>query len=440
MKEIFTLVRTLIIFGITGFTLIPCTASTDFPVSIYQIISGKNQFSGKAIVPDGSFLKATAYLLSPAQQTDFNKYPEKSNRKNLAHLSFIASGSAYHIGKIRHYLCLILSLPLLFACTRVMYKGKDNTIITARSMDWKDEIPPNLWIFPRGMERNGKVGSNSIQWTSRYGSLVVSAYDIATVDGMNEKGLVANLLWLAESQYPEFKKDGSKKGLIIAAWAQYVLDCHATVAEAVERLKQEEFVIVSENIPETDKFTTVHLSVSDPSGDNAIFEFIEGKLKIHHDPSYTVMTNSPPFDKQLAMNQYWEDIPGTIMLPGTNRATDRFVRASFYINVLPKTADIRQAIAGIFSVIRNCSVPLGISTKNEPNISSTRWRSVADQKNLVYFFETTLTPNTFWVDMTKIDFARNIPVKKLSLDDHATYAGESHEKFEDSQPFEFAGI
>ncbi len=425
MKNILTFIRTLIIFGITGWILFPlyCFAGGSAIPDWYlynqsEIISVKDKEEGlKAFSPDSlpkeSSVNARSFMLLPSDS--------------------LASSVWTYIG-------LICGLPLLFACTRVMYKGKEDTIITARSMDWKDEIPPNLWIFPRGMERNGKVGSNSIQWTSRYGSLVVSAYDIATVDGMNEKGLVANLLWLAESQYPEFKKDGSKKGLIIAAWAQYVLDCHATVAEAVERLKQEEFVIVSENIPDTDKFTTVHLSVSDPSGDNAIFEFIEGKLKIHHDPSYTVMTNSPPFDKQLAMNQYWEDIPGTIMLPGTNRATDRFVRASFYINVLPKTADIRQAIAGIFSVIRNCSVPLGISTKDEPNISSTRWRSVADQKNLVYFFETTLTPNTFWVDMKKMDFARNIPVKKLSLDDHATYAGESHEKFEDAQPFEFAGI
>jgi penicillin V acylase-like amidase (Ntn superfamily) len=30
---------------------------------------------------------------------------------------------------------------------------------------------------------------------------------------MNEKGLVANMLWLGESQYPKFDPKGSKKGL-----------------------------------------------------------------------------------------------------------------------------------------------------------------------------------------------------------------------------------
>lgn len=81
------------------------------------------------------------------------------------------------------------------------------------------------------------------------------------------------------------------------------------------------------------------------------------------------------------------------MLPGTNRAADRFVRASYYINAIPATDNTHVAVASAFSVIRNCSVPYGISSKEAPNISSTRWRTVADQKNLVYYFENVLTPN-----------------------------------------------
>ena len=54
------------------------------------------------------------------------------------------------------------------------------------------------------------------------------------------------------------------------------------------------------------------------------------------------------------------------MLPGTNRAADRFVRASFYINAIPKTANINEAIASTFSVIRSVSVPLGISNPDSP--------------------------------------------------------------------------
>ncbi len=315
-------------------------------------------------------------------------------------------------------LCLLLLVFLLSsttynnACTRVVYKGPENIVITARSMDWKEEINANLWAFPKGMQRSGEVGSKSIEWTSKYGSIITTAWDIATADGMNEKGLVANILWLVESKYPTFNPDGQEKGLSISLWAQYILDNFATVKETVNYMKDEPFVVVSDYIPGTEKFTTLHLSISDANGDNAIFEYINGKLIIHHDPSYTVMTNSPVFNEQLALNEYWQGIPGTIMLPGTNRAADRFVRASYYINAIPQTSDIRTAIASTFSVIRNCSVPFGISSEEEPNISSTRWRSVSDQKHLTYYYEAALTPNVFWVDLKDFDLSSNGKVMK----------------------------
>lgn len=335
---------------------------------------------------------------------------------------------------------LIFLPSISTACTRVVYNGPENTIITARSMDWKDEIDANLWIFPRGLDRSGNVGANSLKWKSKYGSVITSAWDIATTDGINEKGLVANILWLVESQYPKFDAKITKKGLTISAWAQYVLDNFENVNEAVQALKKEDFVIVSDYIPGTTKFATLHLSISDALGDNAIFEYINGKLIIHHNKSYTVMTNSPIFDQQLAINQYWKDIPGTVMLPGTNRAADRFVRASYYIQAIPQTTDTQTAIASVFSVIRNVSVPYGISSVTEPNISSTRWRSVSDQKNLVYYFETVKTPNTFWVDLKKIDFKVNASVKRLSVSKNETYAGEVHSQFVNHKAFEFLGI
>ncbi len=324
------------------------------------------------------------------------------------------------------------------ACSRVVYSGPENTIITARSMDWKDEIPGNLWIFPRGMERNGEVGPNSVIWKSKYGSVVVSAFDNSSADGINEKGLVANILWLAESEYPAYDK--KRKGLTIAAWVQYVLDHFATVEEAVAELKKEKFMIVSDFLPGTDKLATLHLSLSDATGDNAIFEYIAGKLTIHQGRSYTVMTNSPIFEKQLALNEYWKSIPGTTMLPGTNRAADRFVRASYYILAIRQTSDPRVAVAGVFSVIRNVSVPFGISSKEEPNISSTRWRTVADQKNLVYYYEDVLSPSVLWVDLKKVDFSKNAPVKKLILENHETYGGDALSSFKNAKPFKFQGL
>ncbi|MBK8553891.1 MAG: linear amide C-N hydrolase [Ignavibacteria bacterium] len=333
---------------------------------------------------------------------------------------------------------ILIQSSEIYSCTRVVYQGPDNTVLTARSMDWEDDIGTNLWIFPKGMKRNGETPPSSLEWTSKYGSVIASGFDISSSDGMNEKGLLANLNWLAESEYPTWDK--KKSGMTVAAWVQYVLDNFATVDEAVTELQKENFVIITAAIPGTAKIVTVHLSISDASGDNAIFEFINGKLVIHHDRSYNVMTNSPVFEKQLALNDYWNGIGGTVFLPGTNRAADRFVRATFYINAIPQTSDIKLSVASVFSVIRNCSVPLGISTPGEPNISSTRWRSVSDQKHKVYYFETTTTPNTFWVDFQDVNFSENAPVKKLNLTGGEIYSGNAADKFIESKAFKFEGL
>lgn len=308
---------------------------------------------------------------------------------------------------------LITALVIIFsvipqkrvrACTRVVYQGNKDMVITGRTMDWKEDTRSNIWIFPRGMERNGEVGKDPMRWKSKYGSVVTAAYDICSTDGMNEKGLVANLLWLAESSYPQW--NGEKPALSIAAWVQYMLDNFATVNEAVSEIEKNTFDVVSDMMPDGTRMATLHLSISDATGDNAIFEYIDGKLNIHHNRSYQVMTNSPVFDQQLALDDYWKTIGGTTFLPGTNRAADRFVRASFYINAIPKTEDTRTALASVFSVIRNTSVPFGISTPDQPNISSTRWRTVSDQKDKVYYYESTLYPNVFWVDFKDVDFQR----------------------------------
>jgi len=330
--------------------------------------------------------------------------------------------------------------PSVDACTRVVYNGPNGTILTGRSMDFAMEIPANLWVFPRGMARDGAVGPTSVRWTSRYGSVIASAWDIATSDGMNEKGLVANLLWLVASEYPPFRKGGDRRGLSVSIWAQYALDNFATVAEAVEALRREEFVVVTDYIPGTDKFTTVHLSLSDASGDNAIFEYIGGRLVIHHDRAHRVMTNDPVFAQQLAIARYWERIPGQDFLPGTNHSSDRFVRARYYVDRVTQSDDPRIAAAAVFSVVRNVSVPYGISIPGFPNLSTTRWRVVADQKNLLYYFETAITPNAFWVDLNKVDFREGAPVRRLRADDRQTYSGEVSKLFEAAKPFAFQGL
>ena len=89
------------------------------------------------------------------------------------------------------------------------------------------------------------------------------------------------------------------------------------------------------------------------------------------------------------------------------------------------------------------SVPFGISTPDQPNISSTRWRTVSDQKRKRYFFESALTPNTFWVDLDKFDLsAETGQVMKLELgpEEQNIYSGEASGAFKPAEPFKFIGL
>jgi choloylglycine hydrolase len=331
------------------------------------------------------------------------------------------------------------------ACTRILYTGSSNTVITGRSMDWYQDNSPNIWSMPRGMKRDGATGANTIRWTSKYGSAVVSMYDIGTVDGINEKGLVANTLYLAESDYG---RANGKPTLSIGAWAQYVLDNYKSVNEAVAALGKEPFRIVAPILP-GGKPAQGHLSISDSTGDSAIFEYINGKLVIHHGKQYNVMTNSPSYDQQLALNSYWQQIGGMVFLPGTSRASDRFARASFMLNAIPKTVDPDiitavpnqsfdfQAMASVLGVMRAVSVPLGIQDPKLPNISSTLWRTTYDHKLKILIFDSATSPTAFWVKLGDLNLAQGQPVRKLTVAGGRTYNGNVSSQMAQSEPFKF---
>lgn len=214
----------------------------------------------------------------------------------------------------------------------------------------------------------------------------------------------------------------------------------ASVAEAVEHVRTHPLHVATGEVPgQPGRLTTVHLSLSDASGDSAILEWIDGELQIHHDRSYQVMTNEPRFEDQLAVTRYWSRVDGSTFLPGTSRAEDRFARASFLIHAVPRTADAREAAAAVFSVIRNVSAPWGVSIDDRPNLSTTRWRVVADQKELRYYFESAFSPNVFWVDLAGVDLSPRSGVRKLDLGPQQgnIFGGEVSGAFVPSEPFVF---
>lgn len=279
-------------------------------------------------------------------------------------------------------------------------------------MDFHMDTLTNLWKYPRGIERTDGV-DGTLSWTATYGSIVATAFDLIATDGMNEAGFAGHILWLAESDYGTPQPSDTQ--LSQAIWLQYYLDNFATVAEAVEWTNRTQVSIAQLFDPTGHLVPTLHLAINDASGDSAIIEYTDGKPRVYHNRDYKVMTNSPTFDKQLELVAQVQGLGGDKPLPGSTLASDRFARASFYVDhqVQPRTQV--DAIAAMFSIIRNAAQPFRTPEPGKPDASQTLWQVVLDLTHKRYVFESTTRPGIVWVDLDEMSFSPDSKVLRLDL-------------------------
>ncbi|HTN47818.1 MAG TPA: linear amide C-N hydrolase [Burkholderiaceae bacterium] len=304
-------------------------------------------------------------------------------------------------------------------CTRILWNDNKLAVVVGRTMDWPESTEPVITVFPRGMQRDGGrfgpavvVTENPARWTSRYGSIVTTIYGVGTADGFNEKGLGAHMLFLTATDFGP--RDPGKRGIQAGLWAQYLLDNAATVAEALELMKQIQPVLVTYR----GHNSTVHLAIEDATGDSAIIEYLGGQPLVHHGRQFTVMTNDPPFDQQLANLARFDfkDATRNTPLPGNVNPLDRFVRSAFFLNKLPEPKSQREAVAGILAIARNASVPFGAPNYAPGTVYNTEYRTAMDLTSRRYFFELTTAPNVIWMDLSRFNLVAGAPVMTLGPD------------------------
>lgn len=326
-------------------------------------------------------------------------------------------------------------------CTRVVWSNANGAVIVGRNMDYHRDLGTNLWKLPRGIARNDGV-HGTLNWVASYGSVAVTAMDLMTVDGLNEAGLSGHILWLAESVYGE--PEPSRPVLSQAVWLQYFLDNYATVAEAVAWVKQNRTQVFQLTDPGSGEVPAIHLALDDASGDSAIFEYINGEIRIHHSPDYQVMTNSPPYEQQLALLKQVQGFGGNTPLPGSTLASDRFARAAYYVSRLAQPATQVEAIAAMFSVMRNVAQPFRVPDPGKPDASQTIWQTVADLTRRRLVFESTTRPNIVWVDLDRLNFAEGSGESRLELSSQLALegglAGNVSDKFTATEGLRFLSL
>lgn len=333
----------------------------------------------------------------------------------------------------------VLSAPPAQACSRVFVNDKKIAKIVVRSMDLPVHLPerPRLVVFPRGMERDctrsilpgvqAKIeglGQKALRWTSKHGSVVMTGFDAGVSDGMNEHGLSAHLLTLMAVKH---EPRDERPELSDALWVQYVLDNFQTVREVVQAHQDRKFRLVAVTVPELGHKATLgsHLAVEDPTGDSAIFEYVDGKLVIHHGPQYTVMTNDPPLEEMLKRMKKYKAFGGKAPLPGDSLEGEyRFARLAAHQPLLPEPRTYNEAVAGALSLMRIAQVPFRDPEKDkesEPEAlwrgCQTNWVSAADLTHRVYYINSSVVPSLGWVEFKELKVGTGDPVLFLNPHD-----------------------
>lgn len=310
-------------------------------------------------------------------------------------------------------------------CSRVVFLGDSTTnyVMVGRTLDWRTPIPTNIYVYPSGVAKQSMPSGPMLKWVSKYGSVLAVGYDGGVTEGMNERGLVMNGLFCKESVYKEaIGSDDKTPVMSLALFVSYFLDNFATVDEVEAWLQSNDFNVFGKTF-DGGTVSLLHWALTDPSGVTLVMEYVDGELHLYKSRDLRVLTNDPPMPQMQAIDEYWNKVGGVNMLPGTVRSSDRFVRASFFINNVPENSDYDSSLAALASIMGTVSVPYGYEIKGEPNVSSTQWRSISDVSGLKYYFKFAYSTADFWIDMSKLLFKPGSPILKLDTSDYHKFYG-----------------
>ena len=320
------------------------------------------------------------------------------------------------------------------ACSRVCYHGTDSLYVIGRCLDWKTPIPTNIYVYPRGITKVGSDKPGAVKWTSKYGAVYAVSYDSGITEGLNEKGLCVNGLFCKGTVYDN-AETATRPPMSLAMFVGWLLDMNATTDEVVEVLKEHNFSLSGATFDEG-TVSALHWGVTDASGKSIIFEFDHGNINIYDMGDYYAMTNDPNWPQMTAILDYWNNVGGTNMLPGTVKSPDRCVRANYFAHHVDAVGDSELGTSICRSVLINSCVPYTYQLgENEPNVSSTQWRSYSNVRDKKYGFELVTNYGFFYIDLNKCKLREGSPIMKLDTSKTKTVVGEANKKLQISSGF-----
>jgi choloylglycine hydrolase len=320
--------------------------------------------------------------------------------------------------------------PTVDACTGIMLRNSDGTIVHGRTLEFGIVVDTMLAIVPRGYEFVGKApGGPGMKYKSKYAALgAITFNDVAISDGINEKGLAVGAFYFPTfAKYAEITNDNRSKALSPVDFPNWILTQFASVAEVRSAIQNGESLIAPTVLegwgPEAPPF---HYVVYDNTGASIVIEPIDGKLKVDDDPLGT-LTNSPDFGwhitnlrNYIALNP--RNVPpvkidslklqplgqgsGMLGLPGDFTPPSRFVRAAVFSAVAIPSPNAEQGVLQVFHILNNFDIPVGVAREVEKGIihsDYTQFTVARDPQSLRYYYKTYDDQTIRMVDLRKFD-------------------------------------
>ena len=326
------------------------------------------------------------------------------------------------------WLSIVFFAVPVFSCTDFQIKAADGTVIIGRSMEFALDLQSRVIASPRGKEFTGESpdGQQGLSWKSRYGFVGLDAFGLGKViDGINEKGLAVEGLWLAESEYRQVPPGEEGRALAVEDVGDWILSSFSGVEEVRKAL--EKVLVWGKFVPRMEGVPPLHLAVHDAAGNNLVVEFLEGRQQIHDNP-IGVLTNSPHFDWHLTNLRNYVNLqadnasPVTISgitikpsgqgsgwrgVPGDWTPPSRFVRTVNFTRAALPAKNASEAVTLAGHILCTVDIPRGvIRDPQHPDIhESTQWIVIKDLTNRVLYFRDYRSFNLRAVDLKKLDFS-----------------------------------
>jgi choloylglycine hydrolase len=291
---------------------------------------------------------------------------------------------AAHVLILLVFLSLIHTGPALDACSTFVLKSGTH-LVFGRNYDWA--IGHGLVIVNKRnlIKKSPPLADPSakpVEWVSKYGSITFNQYGKEfPMGGMNEAGLVVEVMWLEGSVYPAAD---SRPEFSELQWVQYQLDTASSVKEVIA--SDSSLRISTNSVP-------IHFLVSDKTGEAVTVEFLDGKMVYHTAETLPVkaLTNSTYKDSMEYLKNH-KGFGGEREIGFSGNSLDRFARAANMLAQYDPSKD-KAIVDYAFSILDSVDNP-----------EWTQWSIVYDVTNRAIHFKTKDAPKIKKLSFANFDF------------------------------------